>query len=90
MLESAVERELCDRVTTLGGLCIKMQASGRRGFCDRLVVLPGGRIHFVELKRPRGGRLSPHQTAYIKAFSRLGATIVVVRSSKDIDSLLNS
>jgi hypothetical protein len=86
--ESAIERELCDRVAARGGLCLKVQTIGRRGFFDRLVVLRG-RVIFVELKRPRGGRLAAHQIWYIKAFTELGAMAVVVRSSRDIDRLLN-
>jgi hypothetical protein len=88
-LESAIERELCERVAELGGLCIKMQAVGRRGFFDRVVILPRGRIWFVELKRPKGGRLSSHQIWYMSKFSEMDAPIAVVKSSKDIDQLLN-
>lgn len=90
MLESAVERELCQRVEALGGLCIKMKAIGRRGFFDRLVVLPNGVVWFVELKRPKGGRLSPHQIWYMEAFSRCDVAIALVKSSRDIDALLGS
>ena len=61
--ESVIEAELVKRVTALGGIADKVQVIGRRGFCDRLVVLPHGRIFLVECKRPRGGRLSPHQKA---------------------------
>lgn len=87
--ESVIERELCDRVAARGGLCLKVRTIGRRGFFDRLVVLPDGQIIFVELKRPRGGRLATHQIWYMKAFTELGAAVAVVRSSKDIDLLLN-
>jgi hypothetical protein len=90
ILESAIERELRLRVEALGGLCIKVKAIGRRGFFDRIVVLPGGRVWFVELKRPKGGRLSPHQVWHLGEFSRLGAVAVVVKSTADIDRLLGS
>ena len=89
-LESAVERELQARVEALGGLCIKVQAIGRRGFFDRVVVLPGGRVWFVELKRPKGGVISPHQKWHMSEFSRLDAPVALVKSSKDIDWLLSS
>lgn len=85
-----MERELCTRVDALGGLCVKMAAVGRRGFFDRVVILPRGRIWFVELKRPKGGRLSAHQVWYMSKFSELDAPIAVVKSSKDIDHLLGS
>jgi len=88
--ESLVEAELIARVQAMGGVCIKVQAVGRRGFFDRIVVLPKGRVYFVELKRPKGGRLSPHQIWYLKAFDALDAAIAVVRNSADISDLLGT
>jgi hypothetical protein len=41
--ESAIERELCERVAAAGGRAEKVTVIGRRGFFDRLVILPGGR-----------------------------------------------
>jgi hypothetical protein len=87
--ESAIERELCERVAALGGLCLKVQTIGRRGFFDRIVVLPG-RVIFVELKRPRGGRLSQHQRGYAMSFAALGASVALVKSIADIDRLIGS
>lgn len=52
MLERDIERALCKRVKELGGLCEKFTSPGRRSVPDRLVILPGGRIVFVELKAP--------------------------------------
>jgi len=86
--EHLVEAELVARVRAMGGLAEKVQVIGRRGFFDRLVILPGGRIFFVEVKRPRGGRLSPHQIWYLSAFDTLGVAIAVVRNSADITRLL--
>jgi hypothetical protein len=59
--ENVVEAELVARVEALGGVAEKVTVRGRRGFFDRLVTLPGGRTIYVECKRPKGGRLSPHQ-----------------------------
>lgn len=52
MRESKVERALVARVKSLGGDCEKFSSPGRRGVPDRIVLLPGGRIVFVELKAP--------------------------------------
>ena len=52
MLESAIERRLCARVRALGGMAEKFTSPGKRSVPDRLVTLPGGRVIFVELKRP--------------------------------------
>jgi len=90
--ESAIERELYDRVLLRGGICVKVQALGQRGFFDRIIILPPGpRIIFAEIKRPRGGRLSIHQQRYVELFRRLGvAEVYIVKNSTDIDALLKT
>lgn len=50
-LERDVERRLIRRVEDLGGLCVK---AGQDGWPDRIVMLPGGRLYWVELKRRKG------------------------------------
>lgn len=86
--ESVVEALLVERVEAIGGACCKVQVNGRRGFFDRIIVLPGGRIIFAECKRPRGGRLSEHQRQYAKGFRLLGAEVALIRNEVDIDRLL--
>lgn len=89
-LESAVETELVMRVRALGGICEKTIVPGRRGFFDRLVVLPGNVVMFVECKRPSGGVLAAHQIERHRRYRALGAVVYIVRNSADIDALLNS
>jgi len=86
--ESAVETELRERVERRGGVCVKVMAVGQRGFFDRIIILPGGRVIFAEIKRPRGGVISPHQRQYHELFERLGVEACVVRSHEDIVALL--
>jgi hypothetical protein len=88
VLENSVENELVKRVKAIGGRAEKVIALGRRGFFDRLVVLPGGRIIFVECKRPRGGIVSPNQILLHDAYRKLGVVIAIVRNSEDIDQLI--
>jgi len=87
--ESEVEKALRQRVQLMGGICTKVRAIGVRGFFDRLIVLPGGRVVFCEVKRPVGGRVSPHQMRYHKIYRGLGVEAVIIRNSKDIDRLLS-
>jgi len=89
-LESAVEAELVTRVRLAGGVAEKVTVLGARGFFDRLVVLPGGRVVFCEVKRPDGGILSQHQILRADRYRRLGAVTCVIRNSADIDALLSS
>jgi Holliday junction resolvase len=86
--ENAVESELVRRVESAGGACEKVQSPGSRGFFDRLVILPGGLVVFVECKRPQGGRLSPHQLDRHKKYRALGCVVAIVKSSADIDRLM--
>ena len=52
MLEKEIERRLREEVKAMGGWCLKLVCPGFTGMPDRLVLLPGGVIGFVELKRP--------------------------------------
>jgi len=87
--EDAIEEELVRKVHELGGRCEKVQVIGRRGFFDRLVILPGGKIIFVEVKRPRGGKFAEHQRRYAEEYKALGAAVALIRSWEDIHRLLN-
>jgi len=88
--ENKIEAELVRRVEALGGVAEKTVVLGRRGFFDRLITLPGGRVIFCELKRPRGGVVSQHQIKRIKIYRALGAEVVIVKNFSDIDRLLGS
>jgi hypothetical protein len=88
VLESAVENYLLDRVANCGGIALKVTTLGRRGFFDRLVVLPGGRILFVEVKRPKGGKVAAHQRARHALFRTLGCEVRLVKTLADVDLLL--
>lgn len=87
--ESDVERALIDAVAARGGICVKVTVLGQRGFFDRLIVLPGNRVVFCEVKKPHGGRVSPHQKQYHALLRALDAEVVLVRKMEDIDRLLS-
>ena len=88
--ESAVETELVRRVRAIGGRAEKVTVMGTRGFFDRLVILPGGRVIFCECKRPRGGRMSAHQIERVRIYRSLGVVVAIITDSADIDQLLNA
>ena len=52
MLESRIENKLKTEIDKLGGKAYKFISPGESGVPDRLVLLPGGKAIFVELKRP--------------------------------------
>ena len=52
MKESELVGRFCKVVAQAGGMAYMFVSPGNDGVPDRIVVLPGGRIGFVELKRP--------------------------------------
>ena len=71
-LEKEIERKLVDLVKKYGGRCEKLVNVGFAGFPDRTILLPGGRIIFVETKRPKGGRYSALQDKWRDWLHALG------------------
>ena len=51
-LEKSIETVLRQAVEAEGGVCLKWVCPGHRGVPDRMSLVPGGIIAFVELKRP--------------------------------------
>lgn len=87
--ESEIEAYLVARVEAAGGITAKMTIQGRRGWPDRLVILPGGKITLVELKRPKGGRLSPGQIAIHSQLARLGWPVLTLKNPMAIDQFID-
>lgn len=52
MKEKEVERQLVAAVKAAGGWCPKFVSPGTNGMPDRIILMPGGRIAFVEVKAP--------------------------------------
>jgi hypothetical protein len=77
--ERSVERVLVTAVTAAGGIAYKFSSPSRRGVPDRLIVLPGDRIFFAEVKGD-GGRLSKLQEVEIARLRNLGARVDIVSS----------
>jgi len=63
-LEIDIELEFVDRAKGQGWIAEKFEFVGRRGAPDRLVLLPGGIICFIEFKRTPKDRPSPQQLKF--------------------------
>lgn len=87
MLESTIEATLVKGVRALGGIAYKFVSPGTAGVPDRIVVLPGGRVIFAELKTDTG-RLSPGQRVQLDKLRALGAEAVVVRGGAGVQEFL--
>ena len=87
-LEKEIEHKLKVFVETeLKGLCLKWVCPGWRGVPDRILLLPGGRAYFAELKRPKGGRVDPLQTWWKRRLEDLGCKVYHVYTLEDIKRL---
>jgi hypothetical protein len=86
--EASIEEYLRQRTEGLGGVCIKLSPTGLRGVPDRLIVLSGPRVVFVELKRPTGGAISKLQHWWRDRLVALGCEHHFVKTRAEVDALL--
>lgn len=77
VIEADAEQMLVDSVRKLGGLCFKLKFLGVMGAPDRLVLMPGGRFFFVELKQPTG-ELEPSQAVLFPRIEKRGFKVHVL------------
>lgn len=87
MKEKDVERNLVRSVRSAGGLALKFVSPGMAGVPDRLILLPGGRIAFCEVKAS-GLKPRPLQIHRIDQLKQLGFRVYVVDSVTAIDRML--
>jgi hypothetical protein len=87
MSEKQLERKLTIAVRAAGGIAPKLSCPGFAGMPDRLVLLPGGRAGFVEVKR-RGERPRPLQEARHGLLRALGFKVYVLDGAEQIGGIL--
>lgn len=91
MREHEIEKKVCQYVESYGGAALKLRCEGRNGFPDRTVILPNGKVIFIEFKT-QNGRLRSAQQKCIDDLHSLRQEVYVVRSAQDgydlIDKLI--
>ena len=88
MREKIIEQHLVKAVKNSGGIAPKLVCPGFDGMPDRLVLLPGGKIGFVEVKAP-GKEPRPLQVARHGLRRRLGFTVYVLDAPEQIGGILD-
>ena len=88
MREKEVEKKLVREVKLRGGICPKFTSPGFDGMPDRLVILPHGRIGFVEVKAP-GEKPRPLQLARHRLLTSLGVRVFVLDDPGQIGGILD-
>ena len=85
--ESVIEAHLVKRVKQAGGVAYKWVSPGTLGIPDRIVLLPGSVVVFVEMKAP-GKKPTPMQDRQHVKLMKLGMRVVVLDSIAGVDKFV--
>lgn len=88
MLESVIESRLRQEAKKRGGMALKFVSPGMNGVPDRIVLMPGGKMAFVELKAP-GKVPRALQEKRIRQLRRLGFSVYVLDGTERIGGILD-
>ncbi len=85
--ERILERKFVTSVKAVGGLALKFTSPSCAGMPDRLVLMPGGKNGFVEVKSP-GCKPRPLQIARHGMLRRLGFNVFVLDKPEQIERII--
>ena len=88
MREKEMEQKLVRAVKAAGGICPKWVSPGMDGVPDRIVLLPGMKIGFVEVKAP-GKNPRPLQVSRLTLLRKLGFKVYVLDEPDQIGGILD-
>jgi hypothetical protein len=88
MREKEIESKLRREVKARGGLAIKFISPGLNGVPDRLVLMPGGHMAFIELKAP-GKKMRPLQVRRARQIEALGFRVFCIDSMERIGGVIH-
>ena len=87
MREQTIEHKLVVATKKMGGIAVKFISPSIDGMPDRIVLLPGGHIGFVEVKA-MGCKPRPLQFARHGLLRRLGFKVYVIDGEEQIGGVL--
>lgn len=88
MQEKYIEQKLVAAVKSMGGMAPKFVSPGIDGMPDRIVLLPMGRIAFVECKAT-GKKMRPLQKKRKKQLEALGFLVYCIDDVEQIGGILS-
>ena len=88
MREKQIEKKLITEVKKRGGICPKWVSPGFDGVPDRIVLLPGMKFAFVEVKAP-GEKPRPLQLSRHSLLRRLGFRVYVLDNESQIGGIID-
>lgn len=86
--EKQIEQKLVKAIKVAGGIALKLLCPGYDGMPDRIVLLPGGRIAFVEVKAP-GCKPRPLQVSRHEMLRKLGFKVYVLDDERQIGGIID-
>lgn len=87
MTEKHFEKKLRETIKKRQGVALKFWCVSLTGFPDRIVLMPVGRIWFVELKSP-GKKPSPKQQIIHRFLNGLGFPVTIIDSEESLNEFL--
>ncbi|MEA4973955.1 hypothetical protein SDC9_105220 [bioreactor metagenome] len=88
MLEKTIEKKFATAVKKRGGIAVKFVSPSFAGMPDRLCLLPGGKLGFVEIKAP-GKKPRPLQIARHKLLRQLGFKVFILDNVTQIPVIID-
>ena len=88
MLEREIEKKLITEVRRLGGRAYKWVSPGSNGVPDRIIIMPGGKIIFTELKTTTG-RLTDLQKMQQRILRQLGCDIRTIYGPEQVQGFID-
>ncbi|HCI73682.1 MAG TPA: nuclease [Lachnospiraceae bacterium] len=89
MLEKEVEEKLVRMARMKGGHAWKFVSPGMSGVPDRIVLMPGGRMAFVEVKRP-GEKMRPLQLRRKRQIEALGFRVYCLDDPEKVGGVIDA
>ena len=89
MREKEIEQSLIKAVKKKGGLALKFVSPGFSGVPDRLILMPNGRLGFIELKAP-GKKLRVLQEKRKSQLEALGFFVFCLDNTEEIEVMINA
>lgn len=86
--EREVESWLVTLANRQGWMCIKFIPDNMPGMPDRMILMPGGRVVWVELKRPAGGVVAELQKVRGEQLERAGQEVRLVLTREQAEELV--
>jgi hypothetical protein len=87
MKEAELDKKCREETLLRGGVLIRLRPPPA-GICDRLLLMPGGHVIFVEFKTPIGG-LRTKQNEFLKDLTRMRVPYRVTRTVEEFIALLD-